>query len=340
MNWRVVAVGATLVPVVVIVVQFDIRPQDMLAIGAVPFVVAILLMMAKLGLQGIKFSYIARSYLGRFDSVGKLSGVRVGSEFIKFSTPMFVGAELVVIYYLHKKKVPPSKSAWVALVDIVTEVMAGGALSILAGVLAVLAGAYAVGAAVLGISIPITAVWTVLFFLSSRREFRVPGPLRRVASRLAGARGTHYMDETDMWLQGICRSSREHSKSKKSRTVLVNSLLLSLASWIMYGLSFTAITLGAAYYVGTFDSVMAVMAANAIGNLPVTVGGSGLAELGVFAYLNDANPFDFNLPHGGVEWNAIVGWRMATYYIPLAVTWLLLVRLALSRVSRSDVARA
>ena len=33
----------------------------------------------------------------------KLVGVRIGSEFIKFTTPMFIGAEFVVIYYLKKK---------------------------------------------------------------------------------------------------------------------------------------------------------------------------------------------------------------------------------------------
>ena len=112
---------------------------------------------------------------------------------------------------------------------------------------------------------------------------------------------------------------------------------MSLASWVLYGISFLAIAVGVGYAITAFDSVMAVMAANAIADLPVTIGGAGLAELGIFGYLNDANPFDFSLPEGGVEWNAIVGWRIATYYIPIVLTWLLLVKLALSRVRRSDV---
>jgi hypothetical protein len=32
-----------------------------------------------------------------------MSGVRIGSEFIKFTTPNFVVEEFVVIYWLHKK---------------------------------------------------------------------------------------------------------------------------------------------------------------------------------------------------------------------------------------------
>ena len=46
----------------------------------------------------------------------------------------------------------------------------------------------------------------------------------------------------------------------------------------------------------SFDSVMAVMGANAIGNLPITVGGSGLAEFGIVAYLNNLDPFNFEVP--------------------------------------------
>ena len=337
MKWRVAAVLATLVPIGIIAVQFDIRLEDLLAIGLLPFVASVLIMMAKLGLQGVKFTYIAKSYASGVGSAVTLSGVRVGAEFIKFSTPMFIGAEFIMIYYLHKKKVPPSKSAWIALVDIVTEVLAAGILSIAAAALALAAGSYTVGAVVLAVSVPITAIWTVLFFLSSRRDFRVPGPLRALARRAAGERGTHYIDEADKWLDGICRTSRENAGSAKSSWVFVNSLLMSLASWVLYGLSFLAIAVGVGYAITAFDSVMAVMAANAIANLPITIGGAGLAELGIFGYLNDANPFDFSLPEGGVEWNAIVGWRIATYYIPIVLTWLLLVKLALSRVRRSDV---
>ena len=98
------------------------------------------------------------------------------------------------------------------------------------------------------------------------------------------------------------------------------------------------IALGTGYSIGVFDSVMAVMGANAIGNLPITVGGSGLAEFGIVAYLNNLNPFQFDIPEGSIEWNAIIGWRIATYYIPIIITWLLLVKLALSRISKSEIA--
>ena len=179
MNWRLVAIPVTLIPIFIIAIQFDIKIEDILAIGLFPFVGAIAAMMIKLGLQGVKFAYITRKYLGNFDSFFKLIGVRVGSEFIKFTTPMFIGAEFVVIYYLKKKGVELSKATWIALVDIVTEVLAAGLLSIMAGILALLSGAYIVGIIILITSIIVTFLWVLMFFLILQKNFSSSNCIRK-----------------------------------------------------------------------------------------------------------------------------------------------------------------
>ena len=336
MNWRLVAIPATLIPILIIAIQFDIKIEDVLAIGFLPFAGAIVAMMIKLGLQGVKFAYITRKYLGKFDSFGKLVGVRVGSEFIKFTTPMFIGAEFIVIYYLHKKGVKPSKSTWIAIMDIVTEVFAGGLLSIMAGIIALLSGAYVVAAVVLGTSITVTSLWMVLFFLSSKRTFQVPKVLSSLAHRFAKEKGAKYIDQTNSWMEEVCTMSRKNLKTSESKKIFTVSFLFSLASWAFYGISFMIIAMGTGYVINAFDSIMAVMGANAIGNLPITVGGSGLAEFGIVAYLNDLDPFNFDIPEGTVAWDAVIGWRIATYYVPILITWLLLVKLALSKISKSQ----
>lgn len=333
MNWRLIAIPATLIPIFIIAVQFDIKLEDILAIGLLPFAGAVAVMMVKLGLQGVKFAYITRTYLGKFDSFWKLTGVRAGSEFIKFTTPMFVGAEFIVIYYLHKKGVKPSKSTWIAIMDIVTEVLAAGMLSILAGVLALLSGAYVVAAIVLGTSITVTALWMVLFFLSSKRTFQVPRVLGTLAVRFGKEKGGRYLEQTNSWMAEVCTMSRQNLRTSESVRVFVVSFLMSVVSWIFYGISFMIIAMGTGYVIGAFDSIMAVMGANAIGNLPITVGGSGLAEFGIVAYMHNLNPFNFDIPESGTAaWDAVIGWRIATYYVPILVTWLLLVKLALSKI--------
>jgi glycosyltransferase 2 family protein len=336
MNWRIIAIPATLLPIFIIASQFHIKFEDVLAIGFFPFLAAIISMMVKLGLQGIKFAYIAHKYLGKFDSFWKLSGVRVGSEFIKFTTPMFVGAEFIIIYYLHKKGVSPSKSTWIAIMDIVTEVFAGGLLSITAGVIALIHGAYIVGGIVLGISITVTSLWMVLFFLSSKRTFQVPSVLVSLTRRLGKEKGSKYIEQTNSWMTEICTMSRKNLKTTESKKVFTISFLFSLASWSFYGISFMIIAMGTGYMISIFDSIMAVMGANAIGNLPITLGGSGLAEFGIVAYMNNLDPFNFDISKGMVAWNAVIGWRIATYYIPIMITWLLLVKLALSKISKRE----
>jgi len=207
MNWRIVAIPASMIPIIIIAIQFDIRIEDVLAIGAIPFAAAIAAMMVKLGLQGIKFSYIARHYLGPIDSIWKMSGVRVGSEFIKFTTPMFVGAEFVVIYWLHKKGVPASKAMWIAILDIVTEVFAAGLLSIMAGVIALINGAYVVAIIILVTSIFITSLWMVLFFLSAKRTFQVPKGISALVIKIAKKKGEKYVQQSNLWMEEVWKQA-------------------------------------------------------------------------------------------------------------------------------------
>lgn len=337
MNWRIVAIFASMIPIFIIAIQFDIKPEDVFAIGILPFIAAVGAMMAKLALQGVKFAYIVKKYLGPIDSISKLTGVRMGSEFIKFTTPMFVGAEFIVIYWLHKKGVPTSKSSWVAILDIVTEVFAGGFLAIVAGILALVNGAIVVGVVVLSTSIFVTALWMVLFFLSSKKTFQVPKGISNLVKKFGKDKGIQFVNQTNQWMEEVCSMSRKNFGTKESKKVFINGFILSVISWIFYGVSFMIIANGTGYVIDLFDSVMAVMGANAIGNLPITVGGSGLAEIGIVAYLNNLDPFNLEIPEESIEWSAVIGWRIATYYVPIAITWLLLVKLALSKYTRPNI---
>jgi len=337
MNWRIVAIPVSMIPIIIIAIQFDIKLEDVLAIGVIPFVGAVGAMLIKLGIQGVKFAYIARHYLGPIASFWNLTGVRMGSEFIKFTTPMFVGAEFVVIYWLHKKGVSPSKASWVAILDIVTEVFAAGLLSIMAGILALMSGAYVVAAVVLGTSIFVTTLWMILFFLSSKRVFQLPHGISVLVKKLGKNKGAKLVEQSNLWMKEVCIMSKENFGTKESKKVFTYGFLFSIVSWIFYGFSFMIIANGTGFVIDLFNSVMAVMGANAIGNLPITIGGSGLVEVGIVAYLNNLDPFNFQVPEESIEWRAVIGWRIATYYVPIGITWLLLVKLALSKYTKPGI---
>ena len=114
---------------------------------------------------------------------------------------MFIGAEFIVIYYLHKKGVKPSKSTWIAIMDIVTEVLAAGILSIMAGIIALLNGAYVVAGVVLATSITVTPLWMVLFFLSSKHTFQVPKILLITCTKIWKRKRSKIV-ESDKFLDG------------------------------------------------------------------------------------------------------------------------------------------
>jgi uncharacterized protein (TIRG00374 family) len=137
-------------------------------------------------------------------------------------------------------------------------------------------------------------------------------------------------------MEEVCVMSKKNLRTSESKKVFTITFFISLASWSFYGISFMIIAFGTGYVIGAFESIMAVMGANAIGNLPITVGGSGLAEFGIVAYLNNQNPFDLEILEGNTIWNTVIGWRIATYYVPIAVTWLLLVKLALSKYNKTE----
>jgi len=333
-NWSLISIIASIFPFVIIIFQFNIGINDIMSIGILPFVVASSFIIVRLIIQGIKFNYVLNSFFGKIDTIWKIILIRMGSEFVTFTTPMFVGGEIVRIAWLKKKKVPTGKASWMTIVEIVTEVIAAGVFAIISGIFALLQGSIFIGSLVLLTSIPVISLWTVLFFFSSKKIFEVPNFISILIIKLGKKRGRKYIYKTNLWIKDICIISQDNLHTRKMKKTFIISFILSLVAWSFYGMSFIFIAHSINYDVHIFDSVLAVMASNAIGNMPITVGGSGLAELGIWAYLENHDTLDFELSKDKMLWNGIIVWRISTYHIPIAITWFLLVKLALSKYAK------
>lgn len=333
MNWRIVAFLASLVPFLIIAVQFHVKPQDILAIGIINFLAAFAAIMIKLFLQGIKFHYIVRTFHGSLESLWRTVFVRIGSEFVTMTTPMFVGGEVVRIYWMKKGGMSTAKASWLGIFEIVTEVLAASVLSIVAGLFALANGYIVIGTVVLATTIPIMALWTGLFFLSSKRTFQVPRTFCNLIIRFRKEKGTQYIEKTNEWMNDICTMSRENFQSKKVKKAFFVTLMISFVAWGVYGISFMLIA-ESTRAVGPITSIFAVMAGNAIGNLPITVGGSGLTEFGIWSYLNHIGSFTLELPKNSTDWNTIIAWRIVTYQIPIPIAWFLLMKMALRKYNK------
>jgi uncharacterized membrane protein YbhN (UPF0104 family) len=80
--------------------------------------------------------------------------------------------------------------------------------------------------------------------------------------------------------------------------------------------------------VSLFDSLMATSASTALSTLPITIGGSGLAELGIWAYVSNINGIpDFADVIKDSQLNVIIAWRIASYHIPLVIMWIALMKI-------------
>ena len=131
MNWKILAIPVSIIPFVLIAITFDIKLEELFAVGFVPFVSAALAISCKLLMQGLKFNYLVKKFLGPIEASWKTVSVRIGSEFVTSTTPSFVGGEVVRIVWLKKKGIPTGKATWVTIMEIVTEVLAAGILLLL-----------------------------------------------------------------------------------------------------------------------------------------------------------------------------------------------------------------
>ncbi|MEM2785118.1 MAG: lysylphosphatidylglycerol synthase transmembrane domain-containing protein, partial [Candidatus Nitrosotenuis sp.] len=291
-------------------------------------------MMCKLFLQGVKFYYIINRFNGSLETLWRTIFVRIGSEFVTMTTPMFVGGEVVRIYWMNKRGMSTAKASWVGIFEIVTEVLAAGFLSITAGIVAILSGYTVIGTIVLATATPIVGMWLGLFLISAKKIFQVPKWISDLIIKFRKEKGIHYLEKTNQWMTDICTMSRENLRSKDAKKAFVVSTLISLVSWLVFGISFMLISSGTQHAVNALESIFAVMGGNAIGNLPVTVGGSGLTEFGVWAYLNHLSDFKLELPKNSVDWNTIIAWRIATYQLPIPIAWFLLMKMALRKYTK------
>ncbi|MGI0072638.1 MAG: lysylphosphatidylglycerol synthase transmembrane domain-containing protein [Nitrosotalea sp.] len=338
MNWKILAIPVSVIPFLIIAFTFNVSLANILAVGMIPFTVAGFAMACKLFTQGLKFNYLVKKLLGPVDVNWRTISVRIGSEFVTSTTPSFVGGELVRIMWLNKKGVPVGKASYVTIVEIVTEVLVSGILAITAAAFSFAYGAYAVAIAILAVSLPVTGVWATLFFLSSKRTFQVPSLIYNIAKKIGKERSLKYLDKTNLWMKEICDMSRETRHNKQIKKAFAVSMIISAFTWSFYGLSFMMIANGAGYVIDFIHSLMATMAANAVGNLPITIGGSGLTEFAIWAYLGHLNTLTYEAAKNSMQWNIIIAWRIATYHVGLVISWIFLMKVVYPSIKKAKAA--
>jgi uncharacterized protein (TIRG00374 family) len=308
--------------------------NDIFAVGVLPFLLSFTATMLKIFLQAIRFYYFIRKFIGNnVSSFWKIAYARLAGEFVTQTTPSYVGGEIVRIAFLTRNNVPVGKAAWVTTMEIIADVFVGTVLAFIAGFTALLDGATFIGILLILIALPTFGFWFFILIYSSKKNFRLPSFSLKLAKKfISEEKAIHGINSVNKALDDLCTMSRENFGSFKSVKIFSVGIAITLLAFFFHGLSFLVLTHSIGGNVDLFVSFMATASSTILGTLPITIGGSGLAELGLWSYITHLNDFS---QLGNIltdnQLNVIIAWRIASYHIPLIIMWIALMKLALGK---------
>jgi hypothetical protein len=331
LKWRIIAIVASIIPLFIIGALLDVGPDDILAVGVVPFVLASGIAIAKLLIQCVRYHYYINSFIGPVATGRQNTEVRIGSEFVTLTTPAYIGGEFVRVAWLNKKGVHPGKGMWIITTEVISDVLVGSTLAFMAAFLAFMAQNYLIGAGILAITVPIFAAYMALLSLSSKRILQMPRFTKPLVAKIFGpVKAEQWITNTNDILKGLCEMARENLSSSAIKVFAIG-LALTFVGASLHALTFMVVANTVAD-VGFFESLMSVAASVAISTLPISPGGSGLSEAGIGLYLDT---FGIDAVKFG---SIIIAWRIASYHVPLVLSWIVLMKLAVGRVDKPPVA--
>lgn len=331
----------SVIPFIILFLTASVSPQDIFAVGLLPFAASAAAEIARFMLQAARFKYFIKRFIGYdVSSTGKTISARLAGEFVTQTTPSYVGGEFVRIAWLSRNGVPPGKAAWVATMEIIADVFVGSMLAFIAGAFAIYKGGTFAGVAIILVTIPTFAVWLALVLFSAKRNLRLPLFSQRIAQKfMSKEKAENLIKTTNTAIADLCQMSRENFNSKKAIRTFAIGMAITFVAFVFHGLSFMVLA-NTAEDIGFFDSLMATSASVAVASLPITIGGSGLAELGIWAYISNIS----GIPElvdvvGDPRLTVIIAWRIATYHIPLIIMWVAIMRLAVGRTAPANISQ-
>jgi glycosyltransferase 2 family protein len=336
LNWKLLAIPASVVPLLIMFLFTKVSFSDIFAVGLIPFMASIASVMGKIMLQAFRFKYFITEFIGRdVSSTSSIISARLAGEFVTQTTPSYVGGELVRVAFLAKNGVPVGRSAWVTTLEIIADVFVGTILAFIAGAVAIYNGGDFIGIVVILIAIPTLAFWLSLVIFSAKRNLQLPSLSKKILRKLISKeKADRMIDSTDAAIADLCKMSRENFNSMKAVKVFAVGIALTFAAFVLQGVSFMVLANSVGSHIGLFGSLLATSASTVLSTLPVTIGGSGLAELGIWAYISNLNGIpSFKDVVKDSQLSVIIAWRIASYHIPLLIMWIALMKLTIGKVS-------
>jgi uncharacterized protein (TIRG00374 family) len=295
---------------------------------------SVIFSLTKVFLQAFRFKYFVDEFLDyKVASSFKLISVRIGSEFVTNTTPSYIGGEIVRIAWLTKNKVPAGIAAWIATMEIIADVFVGTILALFAGIVALNNGAILIGTIIILISSLIFGFWLIVVIFSAHYNIQLPKFMTKLINRfLSKERADKIINYTNSALSDLCTMSRENFNSKRTIKIFFVGIVITFFAFACLGASFLVLGGIVESNLELYESILATAASTELGSLPITVGGSGLTELGLWAYVSGLDHLpSLNDVLQDSHLDVIISWRIASYHIPLVIMWVLLMKLTIDK---------
>lgn len=274
------------------------------------------------------------NFLGyKISSTSKLMSIRVGSEFVTNTTPSYVGGEIIRIAWLTRNNVPAGIAAWIATMEIIADVFVGTTLALIAGIIALYHGATLIGLITILVSVLVLGFWLLVVIFSAKYDIQLPNFVTKLIKKfLSKERSGKIINYTNSAIRELCTMSKENFNSSKTLKIFFVGIFLTFLAFVCHGASFLILGELVESNLGLFDSILATAASTQLGSLPITVGGSGITELGLWAYVSGLNHIpSLNDVLGDSHLKVIISWRIASYHIPLIIMWIVLMRITVDK---------
>jgi len=292
--------------------------SDLSKLGYLTFGLAAAVSAARLLVQIARFRVVTTGLGG--DKKLSLSGLpitRVASEFISVSTPATSMGVFLRTSWLSGKGVDGGRALWIGYFEVLIEIYVGCGVALIAAAYALSKGSVVLGSTIAVIATVLIFGYTLFFVIPAVKIIKVPHRVFSIASRLVGGPRA-----TALYLRAIVGSlnfslAARAIVNRRTLPVVVKAILLTVLEDFLDGAALWLVLNAAGLKIDLVSATLAAYGVAAVAQLPITIGGAGVTELTMQAYLVSV--------YGFSSWAAVVLWRIATYQVMLAVTGIVFV---------------
>lgn len=298
----------------VIICIFNIPLSEIIQFTPQLLFLFIAMSMIRLLSQGIRFHILLKIFNNPGFTFSESVIIRGSSEFFALTTLPFLADEAARTFMLTERGLPFSTSFWITFIELLLDTLIGAILSLASGVYAFLSGERLLASTILTISSFQVTLSIIFISLSKNKDISLFKKIRLPLSRKL--QSTQYI--SSMFKDGGKEFFRIIGSIFSLKYLIHLAMLVLLSVAIIIVPAIVLYEILTEYGYSNFLNVLyAFRSGETLGVLPITAGGAGLTEIGVYLYLVKVLGVD--------SLSSVIKWRIATYYITLIITSFMLI---------------